>query len=175
MDLGIFKTGRGMRYKVKKERFFPLATFVLIFLVHGIYSLSKLKSISSQCVLVEDSSWLTLYFKGQDFLMGYSFALVAAFTVYALIKCFQKCGAGFAGVVGGITLSGLLYFVGCILIGCCGSPLLAVYLGFLGASVLKFAKPLIAIITTFSIALGFLWIKRKDRTCCIKNKNEVSK
>ena len=154
---------------------FPLATFVLVFLTHYIYSFGKLKSISTQCDLVRNTSWFVLYFKGQDFLLGYSFALVGAFTMYALIKYFQKCNAGLAGIIGGITLSGVLYIVGCILIGCCGSPLLVVYLGFLGLAFLKFAKPLIAIITTFSIILGFIWIERKSKARCLEDKNERSK
>ena len=39
--------------------------------------------------------------------------------------------------MGGITLSGFLAVAGCYLLGCCGSPMLAVYMSLFGVSFLR--------------------------------------
>ena len=63
-----------------------------------------------------------------------------------------------------MTLVGVLYGAGCFLIGCCGSPMLAVYLSLFGATVLGFLKPLVAIVTTLSVAASAIVIVRRART-----------
>ncbi len=63
-----------------------------------------------------------------------------------------------------MTLVGVLYGAGCFLIGCCGSPMLAVYLSLFGASVLGFLKPLVAIVTTLSVVASAIVIVRRART-----------
>ncbi len=65
--------------------------------------------------------------------------------------------------VGGITLSGFLVAAGCFLVGCCGSPMLGVYLSLFGARFLPLAKPLIAAVTTLMIAAAAVWMKCRTR------------
>jgi hypothetical protein len=55
----------------------------------------------------------------------------------------------------------LLAVAGCFLPGCCGSPMLPIYLSLLGPWFLPWAKPLSAILTALSILLGIWWIRRK--------------
>ena len=86
----------------------------------------------------------TQYFERQDFLLGLSYAITAAFTVYAIVNFLEKRKSGIAGTIGGFTLAGILYFTGCFLTGCCGSPMLTVYLSLFGSSILGIAKPLTA-------------------------------
>ena len=55
---------------------------------------------------------------------------------------------------------------GCFLAGCCGSPMLGVYLSLFGASFLPWAKPLVAGLTTAMIAGSYWWMRRRERACC---------
>ena len=154
---------------MRKKKLYPFTIFILIFLVHAMYSIWKTSQISRQWIQLESISLLPLYFKQQDFLLGFSYALALAFTTYALLKFLQNRREGVAGLVGGVTLTGILYAGGCFLLGCCGSPMLAVYLGLFGSSFLGFTKPLIAIITTLSVVIGYLWIEKKGKKCYERN------
>ena len=154
---------------MRKKKLYPFTVFILIFLVHAMYSIWKTSQISRQWIQLESLSLLSLYFKQQDFLLGFSYALALAFTTYALLKFLQNRREGVAGLVGGVTLTGILYIGGCFLLGCCGSPMLAVYLGLFGSSFFGFTKPLIAIITTLSVVIGYFWIEKKDKKCCERN------
>jgi hypothetical protein len=62
-------------------------------------------------------------------------------------------------------LTSVFYFLalaGCFLVGCCGSPMLVVYLSLFGAWFLPLAKPLVAVVTTISIAAAWWWMRRKQ-------------
>ncbi|RLC30155.1 hypothetical protein DRH13_04760 [Candidatus Woesebacteria bacterium] len=158
---------------MRRKILYPFTTFILIFLVHAMNSIWKTSQISQQWVQLENISLLSLYFKQQDFFLGFSYALVVAFTTYALLKFLQNSRSGIAGVVGGVTLTGILYVGGCFLLGCCDSPMLAVYLGLFGSSFLGFTKPLIAIITTLSVVIGYFWIEKKSKKCCERNEKSL--
>jgi len=151
---------------MRKKTLYPLSAFVLIFLFHAIYSIWKVSQNLKQWVQLENISLLSSYLKQQDFFLGFSYALAGAFTIYTLLKFLQNRKSSVAGVIGGITLTGILYIGGCFLLGCCGSPMLAVYLSLFGSSFLGFTKPLIATITTISVVIGYFWIERKNKTCC---------
>ncbi|NIA31624.1 MAG: hypothetical protein GWP06_17160 [Actinobacteria bacterium] len=106
-------------------------------------------------------------------MLGISYALAGAFTIYAFLK-FQsnRKKPGIAGMIGGLTLTGALYGGSCFLLGCCGSPMLAVYLGLFGPSFLGFTKPIILITTIFSLFIGFWWIEKKTKECsCVDKDN----
>ena len=72
----------------------------------------------------------------------------------------RSYGAARTLAIGGVTLSGFLAVAGCFLLGCCGSPMLAVYLSLFGASFLPFARPLVAGVTTITIIVGWFWMNR---------------
>jgi hypothetical protein len=93
-----------------------------------IYSIWEASENLKQWVQIENMSLLSLYFKRQVFFLSFSYALAGAFTIYALQKFLQSSKNGLIGVVGGITLTGILYIGGCFLLGCCGFPILAFYL-----------------------------------------------
>ncbi len=154
---------------MRTKMLYPLTAFVLIFLFHAIYSIWKASQISQQWIQVEPISLLSLYFKRQDFFLSFSYSLAGAFTIYALLKFVQNRRSGIAGVAGGVTLAGILYVGGCFLSGCCGSPMLPVYLGLFGSSFLGFTKPLVATVTTLSIVIGYFWIEKKSKSCCVGN------
>lgn len=65
--------------------------------------------------------------------------------------------------IGGITLSGVLSVVGCFLIGCCGSPMLGVYVSLLGPWFLPWTGPMTLGLTLLSLGGGSWWMWRRER------------
>ena len=157
---------------MRKKTIYPLVVFVGVFILHASYSLWKDIQLSKRWIGMENDRPLSLYIERQDYLLGFSYALAAAFTIYAFLKFLQNRKKGVVGMVGGVTLTGVLYFLGCFLLGCCGSPLLPVYLSLFGSSFLGFTKPLTLILTTTSVGLGYLWMEKRTKTsksCCVEN------
>jgi len=107
------------------------------------------------------SSWLNRYIETQGYWLGYSYALSLAFAAAALRRYREErfCSAKTLAF-GGVTLSGFLALAGCFLVGCCGSPMLVVYLSLFGAGFLPLAKPLVAVVTTISIIGAWWWMTR---------------
>jgi hypothetical protein len=108
-----------------------------------------------------DASWLKRYLETQGYWLGYSYALSLAFAAAALRRYREErfCSAKTLAF-GGVTLSGFLALAGCFLVGCCGSPMLVVYLSLFGAGFLPLAKPLVAVVTTISIIGAWWWMTR---------------
>jgi hypothetical protein len=108
-----------------------------------------------------ETSWLRLYLESQSYWLGYSYALALSFAAVALRRYReQRLCAARNLAIGSVTLSGFLAVAGCFLLGCCGSPMLAVYLSLFGASFLPFAGPLVAGVTTITIIVGWFWMNR---------------
>lgn len=110
-----------------------------------------------------EACWWKAYLETQSYWLGYSYALAFSFAVMAL-RWYREQGscASRNAAIGGFTFSGLLAVGGCFLIGCCGSPMLIVYMNLFGAAFLPLAKPLMAGITTVSIAVAWIWMYRKS-------------
>lgn len=163
---------------MKKKIAYSIASFFVVLSVHSAYRIWQITETSSRWKQLNEINPLRQYFEQQDIFLGLSYALTAAFTAYAVANFLEKRNRGIAGTVGGFTLAGFLYFAGCFLTGCCGSPMLAVYLSLFGSSIIGFAKPITAGLTAMSVMLGFVWINRNSKTkvcssndiCC-----EVSK
>jgi hypothetical protein len=154
---------------MKKKVLYPLAGFAIVFLLQITYSTWRFYSISSKWLQIENESRLSFYFASQDYFLGLSYALAAAFTIYAVLKFTESRKAGIAGVTGGVTLAGIIYFGACFLLGCCGSPMLAVYLGLFGSKFLGFTKPLTLIITLIFILIGFFWLEKSTKKSCCED------
>jgi hypothetical protein len=111
-----------------------------------------------------ETSWLQIYLDTGAYWLGYAYALSAAFGIHATRSFLrERTGATRNAALGGLTLSGGLALAGCFLVGCCGSPMLAVWLGLFGAAFLPFAKPLVAAATTAMVLAGWLWMRRQQR------------
>ncbi len=111
------------------------------------------------------AGWLPAYLETGSYWLGYSYALSLAFAAVALRRFLRDRSRATGGLaLGGFTLAGFLSVTGCFLVGCCGSPMLVVWLNLLGARFLPFAKPMVAAITTLLIA-GACWGMRR-RACC---------
>ncbi len=146
-----------------KRTFYPAITFVAVFILHGVYSLWDAARISAQWVSIDKAPLFSRYFEQQDYFMGLSYGLAAAFTVYSFLRFSSGQRGGLSGAIGGLTLTGMLYFGGCFLLGCCGSPMLAVYLSLFGSSYAGFTKPIVLIVTVASMGLSWLWMRRRTR------------
>lgn len=144
--------------------------FAAVFAGHFGYLAWREARVAAQWVAVEGAarpSALARYIERMDFYLSYSYALAAAFTVFAAMLAFQQRRREVGGILGGVTLMGGLYAAGCFLIGCCGSPMLAVYASVFGASLLGAMKPIVAGVTTLSVVLsGVYLIRRSRRPCC---------
>lgn len=148
----------------------PMLVFVTVGLIHfvwlGVFSARNATQDRWQTV-EESPSWFTRYLETQSYWTGYSYALSLAFVAVAVRRYReQRMCAARNLAVGGITLTGFLAFAGCFLVGCCGSPMLGVYLSLFGASFLPWAKALVAGLTTAMIGGAYWWMVRKERKCC---------
>jgi hypothetical protein len=161
-------------------RLIPAVAFVAIFVAHALYV--------GACATSAPSGWtdfgigahvveplgLVAYWRGQDYFIGFSYALAAAFAAWALTRSilFRQGRTVTAGAAaGGLTLLGALMAGGCFLIGCCGSPMLAVYLSLFGAKALGLGKPLMALITLVSVSCGYWCLSRRfvRGSACVDN------
>jgi len=153
---------------MKKHIAYPVAGFALVFALHMGYFYWSYLQLSRQWFQIDHTPFISSYIGQKDYFMGLSYALASAFTVFALTKFLQNRKSGIGGAIGGFTMTGILYFAGCFLLGCCGSPMLAVYLNLFGSSFLGFTKPLTFALTLISIVIGYFWMERKAKraSCC---------
>jgi len=145
----------------------PLAVFLVVAAAHFVWSGLFPEVDPAQArwatLAAPETSWLNRYFESQSYWLGYSYALSLAFAVLALRRYREErfCSAKTLAF-GGVTLSGFLALAGCFLVGCCGSPMLVIYLSLFGAWFLPLAKPLVAVVTTLSIIGAWWWMKRSQ-------------
>jgi hypothetical protein len=142
----------------------PLVIFMFVWSAHFLWQGVFPRQDTGQWVSLADSvetSWRRRYIDSQDYYIGFSYALSLAFAAAALRRYRRRrlCQARNMAV-GGMTLSGFFAVAGCYLLGCCGSPMLVVYISLFGASFMSFAKPLAAALTTIFIAAGWWWMNR---------------
>ncbi len=147
-----------------------LLAFALVLCIHLSWiNLFPAKDVAQKAWLsvpaAEHTGWLDRYWSGDNYWLGYSYALSISFAVYVLLLyASRRLAATGRLAIGGISLSGFLAVFGCFLVGCCGSPMLGVYLSLFGASFLPFAKPLVALLITLIIATSWIWLRRKNRS-----------
>ena len=154
---------------MKKRLLLSLSGFGVSLIVHGWYTIVESQRVAERWTQVSEANYLSLYLERGQYLIGASYALAVGFSIYALVRFIESQNKGLAGLVGGITLTGILYVGGCFLLGCCGSPMLAVYLTLFGSSFLGFAKPLTFTLTLASVVVGYIWMERTSSTvevCC---------
>lgn len=171
---------------MRQVYFLPFMVFVFVASAHAFY-LSRSTKVNEQlvCILdeqgkcVEDkvvrTASITLsldgfrkYLNRQDYFLGFAYALAFAFAVYALMNWQHSSKRAMAGAALGMGLGSALWAGTCFLVGCCGSPMLSVWLGLFGAKALGLTKPLVAAITALSVGCGYLWLRQKScrPNCC---------
>lgn len=152
----------------------PVMVFVVVALVHFFWinafpEQSAAQSRWATVLTVEEPSWMGRYIEGQNYWLGYTYALSLAFAAIAFRRYREKnSSSGKTLALGSMTFSGFIAFAGCFLLGCCGSPMLAVYLSLFGTGFLPLAKPLIAVLTTALVGASWWWMSRSkpgDQFC----------
>ncbi len=151
---------------MKPPLLIALAVFGAVLGLHFGYHAWEEARVAAQWVPIAaapgPSAW-TAYLERGDYWLGYSYALAAGFTAFGLARMVRHRRQAAASVAGGVTMLGVLYGAGCFLIGCCGSPMLAVYLSLFGSSVLGFIKPIVAAVTTLTVVGSAILIARRSR------------
>ena len=179
-----------MRAFRARRALLPAGTFLgalaLHFLWRGLFP--ERAAGQDRWVSVEDpgaGSWLRTYRETGALWLGYSYGVSLGFAAAALRAYREEraCGARTLAV-GGVTFSGFVAVAGCWLLGCCGSPMLGVYLGLFGASFLPWAGPLVAAFSTASVLGAWWWMRRRrpspgtsgppDAACCGSSRPDAS-
>lgn len=152
--------------RILRRAALPVMVFVVVALIHFVWinvfpEQNPAQNRWATVLPVEESSWMVRYVEGQSYWLGYSYALSLAFAAVAFRRYREKNSfSGKTLALGGVTFSGFIAFAGCFLLGCCGSPMLAVYLSLFGAGFLPLAKPLIAALTTGFVVISWWWMSR---------------
>jgi hypothetical protein len=102
-----------------------------------------------------------------DNFVGFSYALSASFAVWATARfVYSRRRAAAVGAFGGVSLVTFLAAAGCFLIGCCGSPMLPIYVSLFGSKAAGIGKPLMAFISLISIGGGYLYVVSRPECNC---------
>ena len=92
---------------MKKKIIYPLFAFISVFLIHSTFTIWKASHLANQWVNVGNTNWINYYFQSQEYLLGISYALAMAFTVYALVRYIETKRCGVSGILGGATFTGV--------------------------------------------------------------------
>jgi hypothetical protein len=118
------------------------------------------------------ASFWQSYVVSQDYFVSFSYALSASFAVWATARFVSsRRRAAAIGAFGGISLVTFLAAAGCFLIGCCGSPMLPIYISLFGSKAAGVGKPLMALISLISIGGGYLYVMRRPECQCANPEN----
>jgi hypothetical protein len=152
----------GLRLKV-------VAAFLAVLAFHFLWT-AFFGGDSAHCVvqagMEDDCGPLERYLETGGYWMGLSYAASLAFATFAWLKFrMNRSRHNENAALGGIGLAGGLAVLGCFFVGCCGSPMLPVFLGVVGAQFLPQARPLILLITLLSVAYGVHALKRRENEC----------
>jgi len=143
--------------------------FVSVFVVHVLYL--RYLTIAPQKDWADNfnpsGSFWQSYMVSQDYFVSFSYALSASFAVWATARfMYSRRRAAVVGALGGVSLVSLLAAAGCFLIGCCGSPMLMIYVSLFGSKAAGIGKPLMALISLISIGGGYLYVVSRPECNC---------
>lgn len=151
---------------MKIRWFFIIAVALMILSLHYGTNAWQYSHMINKWATASHASYFRLYLTHQDYFLGLSYSSAGGFLLFSFFRFLQNRRKGAVGMIGGTALMAGIYWGGCFLIGCCGSPMLAVYLGLFGSSFLGFAKPMIFIITALSIIVSAVFGGRDPRYRC---------
>ena len=101
------------------------------------------------------------YTESGEYWLGLSYGLAGAFAAFCLGRTLKKRRESLTASAGGLTLSGMLWVGLCFIAGCCGSPMLPVYLGLLGPKFAGVTKPMTFGVTIISILVGYTLMRKR--------------
>ena len=103
---------------------------------------------------------LGVYVEAGVYWLGASYAVAGTFALWCLLRMIRLRRSSLVGPAGGLTLGGVLWVGVCFLTGCCGSPMLPLYVGLLGPRFAGATRPLTFVVTLLSVAVGYAWMRR---------------
>lgn len=111
----------------------------------------------------EQPSRLSRYIGAGEYWLGFSYGLAGAFAAFSLARILRMRRESVAVSAGGLTIGAVLWTGLCFLVGCCGSPMLPIYLGLFGPGFFDITKPLTFGITLISVVMGYTWMLKRAR------------
>ncbi|MDP2815664.1 MAG: hypothetical protein Q8O19_03185, partial [Rectinemataceae bacterium] len=143
-----------------KSRFILAAAF-FVFILAAHFRLNDYSAylLEKQWGDVPFSHPFETYLSSKNIFLGYAYALSGAFAVLCLFNLITTSG-DLRKSIRGITISTLIWAGVCFFSGCCGSPMLAIYISIFGGHIVGLTKPLMSGITTASIGLSFYYVMR---------------
>ena len=118
-----------------------------------------------------EESRMSRYVDSGEYWLGLSYGLAGAFAAFCLVRAIRMRREFLGASAGGLALGGVLWATACFLTGCCGSPMLPVYLGLLGPKFLGVTRPLTFGLTLLSIVIGYAWMLKRARKAKLRNVN----
>jgi hypothetical protein len=162
---------KGKRPGTAPHLIWPLGAvaFVAVFLGHVLYL--RYLTIALQKGWADNFNPSTNFWQAriisQDYFVSFSYALSASFAVWATARfMYSRRRAAAVGAFGGVSLVTFLGAAGCFLIGCCGSPMLPIYVSLFGSKAAGIGKPLMALISLISIGAGYRYVMRRPECNC---------
>jgi hypothetical protein len=146
----------------------PLSVFLAVMSAHfvwlGLFPEQDPAQSRWADVPITEHSWLKTYLDGGSYWLSYSYGISLAFAAVGIRRYReQRLAASRNFALGSVSFSGVLAVTGCYMLGCCGSPMLAVYLSLFGAAFLPWAKPLVALLTTVTLFAAWRFSLRCKR------------
>lgn len=146
-----------------------LCAALVVFGVHGWYTMYGVPvETVSRWMTLEPQGFaerLGVYATTGGVWLGYCYGVAAGFGLWSALSWYSRRRAGFAAA-GGLTLSGAIAAFACFMTGCCGSPMLAVWVGLLGAAAAPWLGPAAALLTTVSVAAVGYGMWRRSKAPC---------
>ncbi len=149
----------------------PTGVFMAILAGHFLYVTRNVSTSSGngQWATYEfeqpEESRLARYLGPGEYWLGLSYGLAGAFAAFCLGRALRMRRESLAASTGGLALSGLIWAGACFLTGCCGSPMLPIYVGILGPRFLGITKPLTFALTILSMLIGYRLMRRRGASC----------
>lgn len=137
------------------------AVFTAIFILH----LLIYKIAEGNCGGI---GWFQKYINDQEYFLSISYALSFAFMAFAFWKYNENRRNALKAAAGGGLLAVVLW-LSCFFFGCCGSPMLIVYLNLIGLSSFRIPKLALLFVTIVFILIGYFCFIRSKENCCNGN------
>ena len=145
-----------------KNKLVLLVVFVIVVILH----LAYFKLTEERCGNI---GWFQRYVLDQEYLLGFSYALSFTFMAFTFLKYKENRKNALKAGLGSGLLAVFLWF-SCFFFGCCGSPIIIVYLNLFGLSTLRIPKAILLLMTVVFIGIAYILLMRKPSNCCCNGK-----
>lgn len=151
-----------------------LLVFAAVFALHARFEMypaaDPALSRWAEVAPVGFSERLSAYFGSGGLWLGYCYGVAAGFAAFAAHSFLARRTRGLAAA-GGLSLSGALAAAACFLTGCCGSPMLAVWIGLLGAAAAPWLGHAAALLSTVSVIVAGRSMLLRDGTAGLRRES----